>query len=114
MSELPDAIYESVTQDSEAGNLYADNERYAEAASEWEKALALLPVPKKQWEAATWLCAPSRRYIRRTLPTAPLISQMISAKLRNLLNSMCRFLTRMCFSKNGVSYFPIIGKWLFG
>lgn len=57
MSELPDDIYQRVTLHSESGNLYSENEQHIEAAAQWKEALALLPTPKKQWEAATWLNA---------------------------------------------------------
>ncbi|MDI9273062.1 hypothetical protein [Stenotrophomonas sp. PFBMAA-4] len=55
--ELPDELYERITELSEQGNDLMDNEDPAGAIVSWSSALSLLPSPKEQWEAYTWLCA---------------------------------------------------------
>jgi tetratricopeptide (TPR) repeat protein len=55
--ELPDALYQQVTYLSERGNTLMDDGEPAKAAELFEKAFALLPEPKTEWEAATWLNA---------------------------------------------------------
>ena len=55
--ELPEEIYEQVTELSEKGNTHLDSERYPEALQDWQSALTLLPEPKSKWTAATWLYA---------------------------------------------------------
>lgn len=55
--ELPDAIYDRVTVLSEKGNDALDAGRPAEAIARWREALALLPEPALQWDAAGWLHA---------------------------------------------------------
>ena len=55
--ELPDELYERITELSEQGNALMDNEDAAGAIVPWSSALSLLPSPKEQWEAYTWLCA---------------------------------------------------------
>src|SRR5690606_10985500 len=42
---------------SEAGNECCDEEDYEGAIENWQQALALLPEPRQDWEAATWLYA---------------------------------------------------------
>jgi tetratricopeptide (TPR) repeat protein len=54
--ELDDAVYEKIVRHTDAGNRILDeNGSYASAMSEYEKALALLPKPVSQWEAALWI-----------------------------------------------------------
>jgi tetratricopeptide (TPR) repeat protein len=55
--ELPDALYQQVTYFSERGNAFMDSGDPARAAGMFEQAFALLPEPKTEWEAATWLNA---------------------------------------------------------
>lgn len=52
---LKDEIYEQVELISEEGNDFADDEEYAAAAEKFKEALELVPDPKTDWEAATWL-----------------------------------------------------------
>ncbi len=42
---------------SNAGSDLADANQFDKAASKWSEALGLLPDPKSDWEAATWLLA---------------------------------------------------------
>lgn len=53
--ELSDAIYNQIEVYSEQGNDYCDNEEWEKAIMCFDKALELLPEPKEDWEAATWL-----------------------------------------------------------
>jgi tetratricopeptide (TPR) repeat protein len=53
--ELPDAIYEKVTELSDAGNRLAEDGKYRDAVSKFIEALELLPEPITDWEACTWL-----------------------------------------------------------
>ncbi|MDQ7309743.1 MULTISPECIES: hypothetical protein [Stenotrophomonas] len=55
--ELPDEIYEQVTDLSEQGNVLMDADDHAGATRCWLQALEALPAPAKDWEAYTWLCA---------------------------------------------------------
>lgn len=55
--ELPDAIYEQVSALSEKGNTKLDAGNASGAVAAWRAALALLPRPKRKWEAAVWLHA---------------------------------------------------------
>ncbi|MGD7707962.1 tetratricopeptide repeat protein [Microlunatus sp. Y2014] len=55
--ELPEALGERIDELSEAGSdaLYAED--WDEAIGRFEQALELVPDPKREWEAATWLYA---------------------------------------------------------
>jgi tetratricopeptide (TPR) repeat protein len=55
MDELPDDLYEEISQLSELGNELVDHGRHDEAAHMFQQALRLLPVPRERWEAGTWL-----------------------------------------------------------
>ena len=55
MTELPDALYGEVTRLSEEGNQLLEGGQYAEARALWLRAWDLLPEPREEWEAATWL-----------------------------------------------------------
>ncbi|GGI28365.1 tetratricopeptide repeat protein [Pedobacter mendelii] len=53
--ELPDEIYDKITTLSERGDDYAEKEQFTSAINQYNEALDLLPEPKTDWEAATWL-----------------------------------------------------------
>ena len=55
--EMTDKIYDEITRLSASGDAFANNENYAQALEEYWKAYDLIPEPKTQWEAATWLFA---------------------------------------------------------
>jgi tetratricopeptide (TPR) repeat protein len=57
MSSLPDAIHVQITNLSEEGDALAEQARYREAIERYIAALGLLPEPKFDWEACTWLLA---------------------------------------------------------
>ena len=53
--ELSDEVYDKITALSEKGDEYAEKEQFTSALKQYEEALNLLPEPKTDWEAATWL-----------------------------------------------------------
>jgi tetratricopeptide (TPR) repeat protein len=53
--ELDDAIYNRIKELSELGDAAVDAGDYAEAITNYEAALAILPKPITEWDAATWL-----------------------------------------------------------
>lgn len=53
--ELSDEIYNQIEVYSEQGNEYCDLEEWEKAVSSFNKAMELLPEPKEDWEASTWL-----------------------------------------------------------
>ena len=53
--ELPADIYDKLTVLAEQGDGYEEQEDFALALESYNEALALLPEPKTDWEAATWL-----------------------------------------------------------
>jgi hypothetical protein len=55
--ELPDQLYDKVTDLSEAGDELVEKGRFKDGLLKYEAALALLPRPREQWEAFTWLMA---------------------------------------------------------
>lgn len=57
MTELPDSVHEEIKALSSEGDLLADKQDFAEAVSKYSKAWALIPEPKTDWEASTWVLA---------------------------------------------------------
>lgn len=58
MSELPQAIADKIDDLSERGNVLLDDQGdWRGAVAAWREALNLLPSPKTEWEAWTWLNA---------------------------------------------------------
>ena len=55
--ELSDEIYEQIEEYTEKGNHFCDYEEWEKAIICFNKALELLPEPKDDWEAATWIYA---------------------------------------------------------
>lgn len=53
--ELKDNLYNQIESLSEKGNEAMENERYDEAISFFQQAYNLLPAPKEEWEAYTWI-----------------------------------------------------------
>src|SRR3546814_12590326 len=53
--ELPDELYDQIESLSEAGTECSDDSDFAGAIEHCRKALALLPEPQLDWDAATWL-----------------------------------------------------------
>jgi tetratricopeptide (TPR) repeat protein len=55
---LPAALADKIDKLSERGNVLLDQQRdWRGAIDQWQQALLLLPEPKLQWEAWTWLNA---------------------------------------------------------
>ena len=57
MAELPDAAYDEILRLSAEGDTLADADRYLDALEKYWAAWELLPEPKTNWNAATWLLA---------------------------------------------------------
>jgi len=55
--ELNDSIYDQIKALCEQGDQYAHNENYPAALAQYWLAYDLLPEPKTDWEAATWILA---------------------------------------------------------
>lgn len=53
--ELDDSVHNQVTILSEEGDAFVENGNYDDAIKKYKSALNLLPAPKNQWEAGTWL-----------------------------------------------------------
>jgi tetratricopeptide (TPR) repeat protein len=53
--ELTDDVYNKIVILSEKGDDYAEKEQFTSALVQYNEALSLLPEPKTDWEAATWL-----------------------------------------------------------
>lgn len=53
--ELDDETHERITELCEQGDEDVDEERYDEAIAKYNQALALIPEPVTDWEAATWV-----------------------------------------------------------
>jgi len=53
--ELDDKVYDQIVVLAETGDEYAEKEEHELAISKYQEALNLLPEPKTDWEAATWL-----------------------------------------------------------
>lgn len=55
MKELEDKIYEKIVQLCKDGDSIADNKFYPEAIEKYKEALSLIPNPKTEWQATTWI-----------------------------------------------------------
>lgn len=53
--ELDDNTHQQITRLSEQGDVFAENSAFDKAIKQYQDALKLLPDPKNQWEASTWL-----------------------------------------------------------
>jgi tetratricopeptide (TPR) repeat protein len=54
---LPPDISENLDRLSEEGNAMSEEAKYDAAIAKWAEALDLIPEPKSDWEASTWLYA---------------------------------------------------------
>ena len=57
MNELPDDIYENIQRLCAEGDSLADDQNYEEALSKYKEAWELVPDPKNEWNASTWILA---------------------------------------------------------
>jgi len=55
MKEIPDEIYDKIEKWSEEGNNFFEREQFTQALKKYKAALKLVPEPKSDWEASTWL-----------------------------------------------------------
>lgn len=55
MTELPDRIFHQIQQLSAVGDSFAETQEYEQALEQYWLAWELLPEPRPNWEAATWL-----------------------------------------------------------
>jgi len=55
--ELDGALYEEVKRLCALGDGMAKNERYEDAIAEYNRAWELIPDPKYEWDASTWILA---------------------------------------------------------
>lgn len=53
--ELDDKVYEQIVELCEEGDAFVEGEQYEEAIEKYIIALDLLPLPRKDWEASTWI-----------------------------------------------------------
>ena len=53
--EVNDEVYDKITELCEEGDFLVENERYDEGLAKYYEALELVPVPKDDWEASTWI-----------------------------------------------------------
>lgn len=57
MEALNSEIFGKINQLCDSGDEAADNGNYSEAMKHYRAAWKLLPDPKQQWEASTWILA---------------------------------------------------------
>lgn len=57
MNEIPNDIFDQVTRLSQAGNEAQERGNLNDAIAHWKQGLALLPDPRFQWSATSWLLA---------------------------------------------------------
>lgn len=55
--ELDDAIHDEIKRFCAAGDQLANQKKYEEAVGEYNKAWELVPEPKSEWDASTWILA---------------------------------------------------------
>lgn len=55
MAELPNEIYERIQTLCKLGDEFADEDEFRRALEQYQAAWDLLPEPRTQWEAATWI-----------------------------------------------------------
>lgn len=53
--ELAEELYNELLALAEQGDNYSENNEFDAAIDQYQQALNLLPEPKSEWEAATWL-----------------------------------------------------------
>ena len=57
MEELPQAIHEKIRSLSAEGDALAEQQCFDEAVARYNEAWGLIPEPKANWQASTWLLA---------------------------------------------------------
>lgn len=56
-TELDDEVYEKIKRYSAAGDALASQGRYEDAVEQYNEAWRLIPDPRNNWAAATWVLA---------------------------------------------------------
>jgi tetratricopeptide (TPR) repeat protein len=80
MSELNDELYARIQELCSKGDQLAESEKYSNALSEYYKAYELLPSPKENWDASTWILA--------AIGDVNFLMKDYEAALQNLINAM--------------------------
>lgn len=80
MAELSDKVHAKIKHLCAAGDAHAEAARYPDALHEYWKAWDLLPDPKTDWEAATWILS--------AVGDASFLSGDFTAGRDNLSNAM--------------------------
>ncbi|WP_312369728.1 tetratricopeptide repeat protein [Stenotrophomonas sp.] len=57
MEELPHVVHEKIRTLTAEGDLLAQKQRFDEAVTRYNEAWKLVPEPKANWQASTWLLA---------------------------------------------------------
>jgi len=53
--ELTDEIYNDIVKLTNKGNIFAEKNKFKDALDCFSRALDLIPEPKNDWEASTWI-----------------------------------------------------------
>lgn len=80
MKEIEDKIHEEIKSLSQSGDALAEAEDYAQALVQYWSAFDLIPEPKNEWEATTWVLA--------AIGDANFLSKDYQAGIDNLSNAM--------------------------
>jgi len=57
MKELDDKIYAKIKEYCKSGDQLAEGQNYRSAIADYNKAWKLVPEPKNEWNASTWILA---------------------------------------------------------
>lgn len=55
--ELDESVHRDITRLCKTGDEFAEQGKYEDAVAEYNKAWKLVPEPKNDWEASTWILA---------------------------------------------------------
>ena len=80
MKEIEDKIHEEIKSLSQSGDALAEAEDYTQALVQYWNAFDLIPEPKNEWEATTWVLA--------AIGDANFLSKDYQAGIDNLSNAM--------------------------
>ena len=80
MKEIEDKIHEEIKSLSQSGDALAEAEDYTQALVQYWSAFDLIPEPKNEWEATTWVLA--------AIGDANFLSKDYQAGIDNLSNAM--------------------------
>lgn len=80
MKEIEDKIHEEIKSLSQSGDTLAEEGKYDEALTEYWNAFNLIPEPKNEWKATTWVLA--------AIGDANFLGKDYEAGIDNLSNAM--------------------------